>query len=146
MIWAIRVYLLLMAMIYGLIGVWALLSPMFQALEIDRPSINEVIGLSPTGPLGYSEIAGIYGGLNLCIGVMCLFGIFKKNIAIFSIKFITFLVGSIALGRVLFSIIPTTPSFYNEYFVFEISAFIVGIILIYFNKKLQQISQYGNIK
>ena len=118
MIWAIRLYLLFMAAIYGLIGLWALLSPMFQALEVDYPSINELIGLSPTGPLGYSEIAGIYGGLNLCIGIMCLIGIFKKNIAIFSIKFITFLVGSIALGRVLFSIIPTTPSFYNEYFIF----------------------------
>ena len=100
MICAIRLYLLFMAAFYGLIGLWALLSPMFQALEVDYPSINELIGLSPTGPLGYSEIAGIYGGLNLCIGIMCLIGIFKKNIAIFSIKFITFLVGSIALGRV----------------------------------------------
>ena len=141
MIWAIRLYLLFMAAIYGLIGLWALLSPMFQALEVDYPSINELIGLSPTGPLGYSEIAGIYGGLNLCIGIMCLIGIFKKNIAIFSIKFITFLVGSIALGRVLFSIIPTTPSFYNEYFIFEITAFTIGILFIYINKRSDQISQ-----
>jgi hypothetical protein len=94
----------------------------------------DAVGLSISAQIGYSEIAGIYGGLNLCIGIMCLVGIFKNNIGIFSIKFITFLVASIALGRVLFSLIPTTPSFYNEYFVFEIIAFGIGSSLLFFNK------------
>ncbi|MAU69632.1 MAG: hypothetical protein CMD40_00625 [Gammaproteobacteria bacterium] len=133
MIWIIRLYLLLMTVIYGLIGVWALLDPMFGALEMDYPSFLDAVGLSVSSPIGYSEIAGIYGGLNLCIGFMCLTGIFKKDIGIFAVKFITFLVGSIALGRVLFSLIPTTPTFYNTYFIFEISALIVGIILLYLN-------------
>ncbi|MAV61658.1 MAG: hypothetical protein CMQ83_04820 [Gammaproteobacteria bacterium] len=133
MIWIIRLYLLLMTVIYGLIGVWALLDPMFGALEMDYPSFLDAVGLSVSSPIGYSEIAGIYGGLNLCIGFMCLIGIFKKDIGIFAVKFITFLVGSIALGRVLFSLIPTTPTFYNTYFIFEISALIVGIILLYLN-------------
>ena len=136
MIWIIRLYLLLMAFIYGLIGIWALLDPMFGALELDYPSFLDAVGLSISAQIGYSEIAGIYGGLNLCIGIMCLVGIFKNNIGIFSIKFITFLVASIALGRVLFSLIPTTPSFYNEYFVFEIIAFCIGLSLLFFNKKL----------
>jgi len=122
-----------MTVIYGLIGVWALLDPMFGALEMDYPSFLDAVGLSVSSPIGYSEIAGIYGGLNLCIGFMCLTGIFKKDIGIFAVKFITFLVGSIALGRVLFSLIPTTPTFYNTYFIFEISALIVGIILLYLN-------------
>ena len=133
MIWIIRLYLLLMTFIYGLIGVWALLDPMFGALEMDYPSFLDAVGLSVSSPIGYSEIAGIYGGLNLCIGFMCLTGIFKKDIGIFAVKFITFLVGSIALGRVLFSLIPTTPTFYNTYFIFEISALIVGLILLYLN-------------
>jgi len=133
LIWIIRLYLLLMTVIYGLIGVWALLDPMFGALEMDYPSFLDAVGLSVSSPIGYSEIAGIYGGLNLCIGFMCLIGIFKKDIGIFAVKFITFLVGSIALGRVLFSLIPTTPTFYNTYFIFEISALIVGIILLYLN-------------
>ena len=133
MIWIIRLYLLLMTVIYGLIGVWALLDPMFGALEMDYPSFLDAVGLSVSSPIGYSEIAGIYGGLNLCIGFMCLTGIFKKDIGIFAVKFITFLVGSIALGRVLFSLIPTTPTFYNTYFIFEISALIVGLILLYLN-------------
>ncbi len=122
-----------MTFIYGLIGVWALLDPMFGALEMDYPSFLDAVGLSVSSPIGYSEIAGIYGGLNLCIGFMCLTGIFKKDIGIFAVKFITFLVGSIALGRVLFSLIPTTPTFYNTYFIFEISALIIGLILLYLN-------------
>ena len=127
-----------MAFVYFLIGVWAILDPLIGALELGYPSFLNAVGLSVTSPLGYSEIAGIYGGLNLCIGLTCLVGIFKKNIGIFSIKFITFLVGSIAFGRVIFSLLPTTPGFYNSYFIFEISAFIIGIILLYFQKKLDQ--------
>ena len=129
-----------MSIIYGLIGIWALLDPMFGALELNYPSFLDAVGLSVSSQIGYSEIAGIYGGLNLCIGIMCLVGIFKSNIGIFSIKFITFLVASIALGRVLFSLIPTTPGFYNPYFVFEISAFVIGVALLVLNKRLNKIS------
>ena len=123
-----------MALVYGLIGGWAILDPLAAGLDLGWPSFMEAVGLSVTSSIGYSEIAGIYGGLNLCIGIMCLIGIFKKDIGIFSIKLITFLVGSIAFGRVLFSMLPTTPSFYNSFFVFEVSAFVVGLFLLYFQK------------
>ena len=123
-----------MAVIYGTIGVWAILDPLLGALELGYPSFLEAVGLSVTSQIGYSEIAGIYGGLNLCIGIMCLVGIFKENIGIFSIKLITFVVGSIALGRVIFSMLPTTPGLYNTFFVFEVCAFFVGIILLYLRK------------
>ena len=136
MIWVIRLYLLIMAFIYALIGVWALLDALLGALDQGYPSFLNAVGLSITSPLGYSEIAGIYGGLNLCIGILCLIGIFKRDLGIFAIKFITFLVGSIALGRILFSLLPTTPSFFNSYFVFEVSALVIGIFLIYMSKKL----------
>ncbi len=134
MIWIIRLYLLFMAFVYATIGAWAILDPLLGALELGYPSFLNAVGLSITSPLGYSEIAGIYGGLNLCLGIMCLVGIFKKNVGIFSIKFITFLVGSIAFGRVIFSMLPTTPGFFNSYFVFEIIAFFVGLILLYLHK------------
>ena len=123
-----------MALVYGLIGGWAILDPLAAGLDLGWPSFMEAVGLSVTSSIGYSEIAGIYGGLNLCIGIMCLMGIFKKNIGIFSIKLITFIVGSIAFGRVLFSMLPTTPSFYNSFFVFEVCAFVVGLFLLYFQK------------
>lgn len=123
-----------MALVYGLIGGWAILDPLAAGLDLGWPSFMEAVGLSVTSSIGYSEIAGIYGGLNLCIGIMCLMGIFKKDIGIFSIKLITFLVGSIAFGRLLFSMLPTTPSFYNSFFVFEVSALVVGLFLLYFQK------------
>lgn len=134
MIWINRIYLLFMALVYGAIGGWAILDPLAAGLDLGWPSFMEAIGLSVRSEIGYSEIAGIYGGLNLCIGIMCLIGIFKKNIGIFSIKLITFLVGSIAFGRVIFSMLPTTPSFYNSFFVFEVSALVVGLLLLFLQK------------
>lgn len=134
MIWINRIYLLFMALVYGAIGGWAILDPLAAGLDLGWPSFMEAIGLSVRSEIGYSEIAGIYGGLNLCIGIMCLIGIFKKNIGIFSIKLITFLVGSIAFGRVIFSILPTTPSFYNSFFVFEVSTLVVGLLLLFLQK------------
>ena len=136
MIWLIRLYLLFMSAIYSWIGVWALLDPVAAALDFGWPSFSVAIGLSVNSEIGYSEIAGIYGGLNLCIGLGCLLGIFKRDIGTFFIKFITFLVGSIALGRFLFSMLPTTPTFMNTFFVFEVIAFTVGIILLFLNRRM----------
>lgn len=136
MIWVIRLYLLLMSVIYSWIGIWALLDPVAGALDLGWPSFSVAIGLSVTSEIGYSEIAGIYGGLNFCIGLACLLGIFKKDIGIFLIKFITFLVGSIALGRFLFSMLPTTPTFMNTFFLFEVCAFVIGMILLYLNSRM----------
>jgi len=136
LIWLIRIFLLFMSFTYVIIGGWAILDPVAGALELGWPSFMDAIGLSVSSEIGYSEIAGLYGGLNLSIGVLCLIGIFKNDIGIFSIKFITFLVGSIAIGRILFSLLPSTPSFYNTYFVFEVITFIIGTLLLYFQKRL----------
>tara|TARA_B100001109_G_scaffold6180_1_gene4690 strand:+ start:1997 stop:2389 length:393 start_codon:yes stop_codon:yes gene_type:complete len=125
-----------MSVIYSWIGIWALLDPVAGALDLGWPSFSVAIGLSVTSEIGYSEIAGIYGGLNFCIGLACLLGIFKKDIGIFLIKFITFLVGSIALGRFLFSMLPTTPTFMNAFFLFEVCAFVIGMILLYSNSRM----------
>jgi|TARA_B100001113_G_scaffold278655_1_gene233340 hypothetical protein len=125
-----------MSVIYSWIGIWALLDPVAGALDLGWPSFSVAIGLSVTSEIGYSEIAGIYGGLNFCIGLACLLGIFKKDIGIFLIKFITFLVGSIALGRFLFSMLPTTPTFMNTFFLFEVCAFVIGMILLYSNSRM----------
>ena len=133
MIWIIRLYLVAMSAIYSWIGIWALLDPVAGALDLGWPSFSVVIGLSVTSEIGYSEIAGIYGGLNFCIGLACLVGVFKKSVGMFLIKFITFLVGSIAFGRVLFSFLPTTPTFFNTFFVFEIVALLVGLLILFFS-------------
>ena len=135
MIWLIRLYLLSMGVIYFLIGAWAILDPLLGALETGIPSFLGIVGLSISSEIGYSEIAGLYGGINLGIGLMCFVGIFKKNIGIFSIKLLTFLVGSIASGRFIFSLLPTTPGFYNSFFVFEVCAFVIGCTFLILLKK-----------
>ena len=130
MIWLVRVYLFFMALIYLWIGAWAILDPILQNLDQGYSSFLDVVGLSVMSPLGHSEIAGLYGGLNFCIGLMCLIGIFKADIGIFSLKFITFLVGSIAFGRIVSSLLQMNQDFFNTYFVFEIFAFVVGFLLL----------------
>ncbi len=95
------IFLLLMAAIYLPIGLWAIIAPAQDALGLELPSFYEAVGLSVISPIGYSEFAGIYGGINIVIGIMFLIGIFKKDIGLFSIKILVFLVGSIALGRFL---------------------------------------------
>lgn len=130
MIWLIRLYLLFMGITYFLIGIWAVLDPIIVASETSIPSFQEAVGLKVVSEIGYSEIAGIYGGLNLGIGIMCLIGIFRESIGIFSIKFLTLLTGSIASGRLISSSLPGMPTFYNSFFIFEICAVIIGIIFL----------------
>tara|TARA_B100000768_G_scaffold36802_1_gene35472 strand:+ start:311 stop:700 length:390 start_codon:yes stop_codon:yes gene_type:complete len=129
-----------MAITYLLIGVWAILDPLLGALDTGMPSFLEAVGLNISSEIGYSEIAGLYGGLNLGIGLMCLIGVFKFNIGVFAIKFLTFLTGSIASGRVIFSLLPTTPGFYNSFFIFEVCALIIGLTFLYFIKKSNQVT------
>ena len=136
MLWIVRLYLFLMGLIYLAIGVWAIFDSLFDSL----PSFMEAVGLSVTSEIGYSEIAGLYGGLNICIGFMCLLGLFKEEVGVFSIQFLTFLTGSIASGRVIYSFIPATPIFFNTFFIFEIIACLLGLWFLRSFKKLDQVA------
>ena len=83
--------------------------------------------------IGYSEFAGIYGGINIVIGIMFLIGIFKKDIGLFSIKILVFLVGSIALGRFLLMLLGSQaglPVEINTFLIFEIIVFLIGMAFI----------------
>ena len=129
-VWFARAFLFFMGFTYLAIGVWAILDPLLRAVELGYPSFLDAVGLTVTSEIGYSEIAGLYGGLNVVIGIMCFIGIFNKQISFFIIRFLAMLVGSIALGRVIFSLLPTTPTFINSFFIFEVVGFIVCIFLI----------------
>ncbi|MDA9196280.1 hypothetical protein N9P01_04345 [Gammaproteobacteria bacterium] len=129
-VWFARVFLFFMGFTYLAIGVWAILDPLLRAVELGYPSFLDAVGLTVTSEIGYSEIAGLYGGLNIVIGIMCFIGIFNKQISFFIIRFLAMLVGSIALGRVIFSLLPTTPTFINSFFIFEMVGFVICIFLI----------------
>ena len=137
MIWIIRLFLLSMTLMYFGIGVWAILSPLFPAVEADYPSISEYIGLTISSTIGYSELAGIYGGLNLGVGILCFIGIFSLNYMKKSLQLLMFLTGSIATGRIIFSAIPSTPPLVNTFFIFEILIFNFCIFALIFFKPLK---------
>ena len=127
------IFLLLMAAVYLPIGLWAIIAPAQDALGLELPSFYEAVGLSVISPIGYSEFAGIYGGINIVIGLMFLIGIFKEKVGLFSIKILVFLVGSIALGRFLLMLLGSQaglPAQINTFLIFEIVVFFIGIIFI----------------
>ena len=127
------IFLLLMAAVYLPIGLWAIIAPAQDALGLELPSFYEAVGLSVISPIGYSEFAGIYGGINIVIGVMFLIGIFNKQVGLFAIKILVFLVGSIALGRFLLMLLGSQaglPAEINAFLIFEMIVFLIGIIFI----------------
>tara|TARA_B100000676_G_scaffold126326_1_gene125587 strand:+ start:318 stop:752 length:435 start_codon:yes stop_codon:yes gene_type:complete len=127
------IFLLMMAAVYLPIGLWAIIAPAQDALGLELPSFYEAVGLSVISPIGYSEFAGIYGGINIVIGLMFLIGIFKRKVALFSIKVLVFLVGSIALGRFLLMLLGSQaglPAEINAFLIFEIIVFLVGLFFI----------------
>ena len=127
------IFLLLMAAVYLPIGLWAIIAPAQDALGLELPSFYEAVGLSVISPIGYSEFAGIYGGINIVIGLMFLIGIFNEKVGLFSIKILVFLVGSIALGRFLLMLLGSQaglPAEINTFLIFEIIVFSIGLIFI----------------
>ena len=127
------IFLLLMAAVYLPIGLWAIIAPAQDALGLELPSFYEAVGLSVISPIGYSEFAGIYGGINIVIGLMFLIGIFKEKVGLFSIKILVFLVGSIALGRFLLMLLGSQaglPAEINTFLIFEIIVFSIGLSFI----------------
>ena len=130
---SLTIFLLLMAAVYLPIGLWAIIAPVQDALGLELPSLYDAVGLSVISPIGYSEFAGIYGGINIVIGLMFLIGIFKKQVGLFSIKILVFLVGSIALGRFLLMLLGSQaglPAEINTFLIFEMIVFLIGMIFI----------------
>ena len=130
---SLKIFLLSMAIVYLPIGLWAIVAPAQDALGLELPSFYEAVGLSVISPIGYSEFAGIYGGINIVIGLMFLIGIFKNKVGLFSIKVLVFLVGSIALGRFLLMLLGSQaglPAEINAFLIFEIIVFLVGLFFI----------------
>ena len=127
------IFLISMAAVYLPIGLWAIIAPAQDALGLELPSFYEAVGLSVISPIGYSEFAGIYGGINIVIGLMFLVGIFREQVGLLSIKILVFLVGSIALGRFLLMLLGSQaglPAEINTFLIFEIIVFLIGMIFI----------------
>jgi hypothetical protein len=59
---------------------------------------------------------------------------------------LAFLTFSIALGRYLFALIPSTPTFYNTFFIFEVATFILSISFFLYMKFLYNPSKSSNVE
>lgn len=129
MIWIIRLILLGYAILYFGIGAWAIIEPVKDALELswEVPSFMGAVGLSVSTAIGYSEVAGLYGGINLVVGFLCFLGLFSRGIAAYAFSLLAFLTFSIALGRYLFALIPSTPTYLNSFFIFEATTFVLTL-------------------
>ena len=147
MIWIIRIFLLVYAVLYFGIGGWAIIDPVKDALELgDIPSFMKAVGLQVTDAIGYSEVAGLYGGINMVIGLLCFLALFSRGITTYVLSLLAFLTFSIALGRYLFSLIPSTPTFYNAFFVFEVVTFVISLSFFLYMKYLYNPSKSGDIE
>jgi hypothetical protein len=85
------------------------------------------VGLTVSSEIGYSEVAGLYGGINMVVGLLCFLGLFSRGIAAYAFSLLAFLTLSIALGRFLFALIPSTPTYLNTFFIFEVTTFILSL-------------------
>lgn len=147
MIWIIRLFLLVYAVLYFGLGAWAIIDPVKDALELNNiPSFMDAVGLKVSAEIGYSEVAGLYGGINMIIGLMCLLGIFSRGITTFVLSLLAFLTFSIALGRYLFALIPSTPTFYNTFFIFEVATFFLSLSFFIYMKYLYNPRKNANVE
>jgi len=147
MIWIIRLFLLIYAVLYFGIGAWAMIDPVRDALELgDIPSFMRAVGLQVIDTIGYSEVAGLYGGINMAIGFLCFLALFSRGITTFVLSLLAFLTLSIALGRYLFSLIPSTPTFYNAFFVFEVATFVISLSFFLYMKYLYNPSKNADVE
>jgi len=148
MIWIIRIFLLAYAILYFGIGAWAIIDPVRDALELsyEIPSFMDAVGLNVSGEIGYSEVAGLYGGINMIIGLLCFLGLFSRGIAAYALSLLAFLTFSIALGRYLFALIPSTPTFYNTFFVFEVVTFILSLSFFLYMRYLYNPRKSGDVE
>lgn len=146
MIWIIRIFLLAYAVLYFGLGAWAIIDPVKDALDLSNiPSFMNAVGLTISSEIGYSEVAGLYGGINMIVGLLCLLGLFSRGIASYAFSLLAFLTFSIALGRFLFSLIPSTPTYWNTFFIFEISTFILSLSCFLYLKFLYNPRKTSNV-
>ncbi len=82
----------------------------------------------------------------MIIGLLCLLGLFSRGIATYAFSLLAFLTFSIALGRYLFALIPSTPTFYNTFFIFEVVTFVLSLSFFLYMKYLYNPRKNTNVE
>ena len=82
----------------------------------------------------------------MIVGLLCFLGLFSRGIATYVLSLLAFLTFSIALGRYLFALIPSTPTFYNTFFIFEVVTFVLSLSFFLYMKFLYNPRKNGDVK
>ena len=127
---SINLFLFIIFIVYFPIGIWAIFDSVLISKNFLSTSFANVVGLEIISDLGKSEIAGLYGGINLVLGILAFSAIFFNSLKLFIIKVMILITSSIALGRFISSFLPDMPTFLNSYFLFEIIIALWGFFLV----------------
>ena len=127
---SINLFLFIIFIVYFPIGIWAIFDSVLISKNFLSTSFANIVGLEIISDLGKSEIAGLYGGINLVLGIIAFLAFFYDSLKLFIIKVMVLITSSIALGRFISSFLPEMPTFMNNYFLFEILVAIWGVYLI----------------
>ena len=103
---SINLFLFIIFIVYFPIGVWAIFDSVLISKNFLSTSFANVVGLEIISDLGKSEIAGLYGGINLVLGVIAFLAFFYDSLKLFIIKVMVLITSSIALGRFISSFLP----------------------------------------
>ena len=127
---SINLFLFIIFIVYFPIGIWAIFDSVLISKNFLSTSFANVVGLEIISDLGKSEIAGLYGGINLVLGIIAFLAFFYDSLKLFIIKVMVLITSSIALGRFISSFLAEMPTFMNNYFLFELLVAIWGVYLI----------------
>lgn len=127
---SINLFLFIIFIVYFPIGIWAIFDSVLISKNFLSTSFANVVGLEIISDLGKSEIAGLYGGINLVLGIIAFLAFFYDSLKLFIIKVMVLITSSIALGRFISSFLPDMPTFLNSYFLFEIIIALWGFFLV----------------
>ena len=117
-----RLFLLLTSIMFFAFGLWSIGDPVGMASRL---------GVNIGGPAGVFELRGIYGGVSLGAGLLCLLGAAKARFELAALCFIAAYTGGYVIGRGASFISGDTALSSNWIFAgFELLLFVIATLLI----------------
>lgn len=118
----IRSFLLFVAAMFLGFGIWS---------AIDPAQMTSQLGVTVSGPAGLFEMRGVFGGVSLGAGALCLGGALRHDMARPALWFILSYMGGYVIGRLASFIAGDSATMTNwTYAVFEALLFAAAALLL----------------
>ncbi len=85
-----RIFLALTALMFLAFGFWSITDP---------AGMTARLGVIPEGPSGLFEMRGVFGGVSLGAGLLCVLGCLRERFEFAALCFISAYMGGYVLGR-----------------------------------------------